>query len=125
MIPNDKIEFKSTSKQTLKDREIIAQKIENNRMYYETMELVLELYLGGKYKKTDILDFAKKILKENNMKIERLMKRSKPYLICWFCEHMDLIPVIGSIVKSKSVKDPLLDSDWIDVEYYEYNYELL
>ena len=96
--------FQNTTTQTLKDRLIISKKIKENKDYLERISHVLRIFLNGNTKKKDLLNLAKHLCKENNLKLERLMKRSKPYLICWFCEHMDLIPLISDLVKSKNQK---------------------
>ena len=96
---------KQATKQTIIDRQLVSRRVEKNKDCFKKMEQALGILLSGKTRKSDLLAFARKILAENNLKIERLMKRSKPVLICWFCEHMDLIPVLKDLITNSEMVD--------------------
>ena len=89
---------KQATVQTIKDRRLVSERIRKNEKYYYRMEHALNVILNGKTRKNDLLAYAKEIIQKNNLRLERLMKRSKPVLICWFCEHMDLIPLLKELI---------------------------
>ena len=94
---------KAATVQTIKDRKLVAMRVEQNKLYYHKMEQALSVVLNGKTRKNDLLAYAKKIIAENGLKIERLMKRSKSVLICWFCEHMDLVPLLSQLIHKQEM----------------------
>ena len=94
---------KTATMQTIKDRKLVAMRVEKNKRYYNKMEQALGVLLNGKTRKNDLLAYAKKIIAQHGLKLERLMKRSKPVLICWFCEHMNLDPLLSQLIQKQEM----------------------
>ena len=97
------LHHKTATSQTIKDRKLIAERVQKNQLYYNKMEQALGVVLNRKTRKDDLLAYAKRIIAANGLKIERLIKRSKPVLICWFCEHMDLVPLLSHLIHKQEM----------------------
>lgn len=96
---SNKTTWRTVTKQTEKDRIMVSKRMEKNKELYAPMEKALSVILGGKCRMPEILAYARLIISRNrNLYLDRLMKRSKPVLICWFCEHIDEIPMLKSYV---------------------------
>jgi hypothetical protein len=59
----------------------------NNGALFDQMTRVLTQALDGKCRLPELLRFARRIADQQHVKIDRLAKRLKDCLICWFCEH--------------------------------------
>ena len=94
---------KQATLQTMKDRKLVAMRVEKNKKYFNKVEQALGVLLNGKTRKSDLLAYAKKIIAQNGLKLERLMKRSKPVIICWFCEHMNLDPLLTQLIQKQEM----------------------
>lgn len=97
---HDKNRRLALSDRTIKDRKIIENMMKQNEGIYEDVERALDIILNGNSKKPNVLNFAKKIAFENGLKIERLMKRSRQALICWFCKNRQLVPRLTEVINA-------------------------
>ncbi|OHT17561.1 hypothetical protein TRFO_00797 [Tritrichomonas foetus] len=82
-----RISNKNVLRQTERDQLRINEKVRKNRICYSQMEKVLNIIYGGQVTKGKLLKMAHLIAKQRNLKIERIEKRNKSALICWYCEN--------------------------------------
>lgn len=82
---------KNLSAQAEKDQMLTAQRLRDNE---ETISLIvnrLEYLCGPSPQKKDMLVVAKEMEKRTAIQVDRLAKRSRDCLICWFCENWTYI----------------------------------
>jgi hypothetical protein len=73
--------------QTQIDHDRCIERRRCNAASYDRMTQILNVVLGGKITKRNLMDLAEKIAAQKQIKIDRGAKRMKEGLICWFCEN--------------------------------------
>lgn len=82
---------KSLSKQTQKDQGFTRARVKRNETQISRIMPILEILCGQNPQKKDLLVLAQEIENHQSIQLDRLAKRSKDCLICWFCENWDAI----------------------------------
>jgi hypothetical protein len=78
----------SLSKQTEKDQELTAGRIRRNAAALDTVVHRLEMLYGPSLQKKDLLVVARQF---TQVSLDRLAKRSRDCLLCWFCENWGVL----------------------------------
>ena len=105
-----------TTKIVKNERQIAQERIQKNQAYYMKLTKALELILNGKATKKNLLAYILPTMNKHNLKVERMMRRSKQIIYCWICEHISLFPDLQSIVTctwpyEEHIGDKLSDMD--------------
>ncbi|KAH0789152.1 hypothetical protein GPJ56_006905 [Histomonas meleagridis] len=95
---------KELTKQTQKDQVMTANRVKINQALMPQILHNLELIFGAPPQKKQLLDAALRISPRINVQVDRLAKRSRDCLICWFCENWSKVSsvLIESIETSES-----------------------
>jgi type III secretory pathway component EscV len=80
--------------QTEIDHDNAVLRRRNNEALFDRMTQILTHVAGGKPTKQVLMKLAQQIADKKQIKVDRIAKRIKDCLICWFCEQVpDLITV--------------------------------
>ncbi|EAX80190.1 hypothetical protein TVAG_285360 [Trichomonas vaginalis G3] len=107
--------FTMVSQQNLKDHDEMLMRIQNNGVKMDLVQAILESQFNGKVTIDTLLIFANLMAKKHGLFLDRLARRNKTALICWYTENWNTIqPFIGEInpaSKSKnSIKNDKIES---------------
>jgi hypothetical protein len=72
------------TQQTVRDHILIQKRVQQNAAIWRAIEMRLKHYFGPALRRNDLLAAALKI---KTLKLDRLAKRSRICICCWFCEH--------------------------------------
>ena len=99
----------SLSQQTQKDQELTVQRLKKNEQMIPTVTHFLELVLGKSPQKKLLLSLATQLTSITHIQLDRLAKRSRDCLLCWFCENWELfLPHLSEISSPSSPSSPSL-----------------
>jgi hypothetical protein len=76
------------SKQTEKDQELTASRVRRNGAALNMVVARLEILYGPSLQKKDLLVVARRF---TQVTLDRLAKRSRDCLLCWFCENWGVL----------------------------------
>lgn len=94
--------FRTVSEKNIKDHEDVMVRIYNNWVRLDLVTKIIEINYGGKVRLETLLEFAIYLTKLLNIKLDRLAKRNRSALLCWFSENWDMInPYIHYIKRYK------------------------
>ena len=79
------------SDQAQKDQGLTANRVKQNESMMKTVVNRLEYLCGQSPQKKDLLDLARKLCPTCGIALDRLAKRSRDCLVCWYCEHWPVI----------------------------------
>lgn len=80
--------FKS---QTTRDNEKIKKRIKVNKNRIKYIDEYLNKFFATNVTSSILVSFAKLLCKQLNLKLDRLAKRNRSALLCWYSENWDLI----------------------------------
>jgi hypothetical protein len=75
------------SRQAERDQELIVARVRENRGTLDRVTRELEYLCGESPQKKDLLVIARRLCNKSGLALDRLAKRSKDCLLCWFCEN--------------------------------------
>jgi hypothetical protein len=75
------------SKQAERDQELIVARVRENRAALHRVTKELEYLCGESPQKKDLLVIARRLGGKLGIVLDRLAKRSRDCLLCWFCEN--------------------------------------
>jgi hypothetical protein len=75
------------SKQAQKDQVLITDRMRQNAPFLDPVRSKLEYLCGASPQKKDLLVVARRLSGPCMVSLDRLAKRSRDCLVCWFCEH--------------------------------------
>lgn len=107
----------STNSKNLKDHTEIARRLNMSGIKIDLITEILETKYGGKFKLEDLLRFACDTSQKININVDRLAKRNRGALLCWFAENWNFIlPYINNFNTknyfiARDVKKSLKESD--------------
>lgn len=84
---------RTLSQQTQKDQELTADRIRLNKERIDSILEKLVQLCGASPQKKDLLVLAREIQAESLIRLDRLAKRNRDCLICWFCENWRVISI--------------------------------
>jgi hypothetical protein len=91
---------KSRTKQTEKDQLETRKRIQRNEAQWCVVKPKLHYYFGTILQRKRLLAVARKI---EALKLDRLAKRSRDCICCWFCENwIEIEPILPSFVTPTS-----------------------
>ena len=94
---------KTLTSQTQKDQEMTVIRLKQNEAKIGKVTEILESLLGQRVQKKVLLEVAKEVSKKTRITLDRLAKRSRDCLICWFCENFEqVLPYTREILTSQS-----------------------
>jgi hypothetical protein len=79
------------SEQALKDQDLTADRMRQNAAVLGPVCSRLEYLCGPSPQKKDLLVVARELSVPCHVSLDRLAKRSRDCLLCWFCEHWQAI----------------------------------
>ena len=95
---------KELTKQTQKDQFLTSERMKANQLLRPQILHSLKMIFGTPPQKKQLLDLALRISPKINVRVDRLAKRSRDCLICWFCENWSKVStvLIGSSIEASS-----------------------
>lgn len=84
---------KNFSRQTQLDQAMTFKRVKKNESLLPEVVNQLEAILGKSPKKKTLLKFANSLSMVTHISLDRLAKRSRDCLLCWFCENWHLFPI--------------------------------
>ena len=91
-------------KQTLIEQENLNKRIKRNQPLYSEVQRFLDRFFGGNFHLKEAVALASNICTYSSAKLDRIAKRHKPAIICWFCENWQSI--VPYLLKMKGIKLP-------------------
>ncbi|EAY01807.1 hypothetical protein TVAG_273180 [Trichomonas vaginalis G3] len=82
---------KKSKTQSENDKEKIEERITQNGSKIEVVSLYIDRYFSTHVTSAILLSFSKIISEQLNIKVDRLAKRNRSALLCWYAEHWDQI----------------------------------
>lgn len=90
--------FRCVSPQNLKDHDDVVQRIQNIGVKMDLVTAIIESKYGGRITIEPLLSFAMLMTKKLGLNLDRLAKRNRSALLCWFAENWSAIsPYINDI----------------------------
>ena len=84
--------------QTDRDLRAISQRMKTHEREIMKLKKILKLMMNGNVSKTKLLNFITPVIEENNMRVDRLMRRHKNAIYCWICENIKLFKDLQNII---------------------------
>jgi hypothetical protein len=81
------------SKQAQKDQGLTTDRMRQNAAYLDVIRTKLEYLCGPSPQKKDLIVVARELCGPCKVSLDRLAKRSRDCLLCWFCEHWSAIEI--------------------------------
>ncbi|EAX96331.1 hypothetical protein TVAG_148330 [Trichomonas vaginalis G3] len=82
---------KRSSSQSLRDHDRILKRLQSNSIMPDYVCAYLEKTLKKHVTLASLLSIARPIVNDLNLKMDRLAKRNRDALLCWFAENWDYI----------------------------------
>ena len=82
---------KRTSSQSIRDHERISKRIFNVGVMLDFVTAFFEKKLGSYVTVFSLLEIATKVSIKTKIKLDRLAKRNRTALLCWFAEHWNKV----------------------------------
>ncbi|EAX84810.1 hypothetical protein TVAG_291120 [Trichomonas vaginalis G3] len=79
--------FRCVSPQNMKDHDDILQRINQNGIKMDLVTAIIESSYGGHITIEPLLSFANKMAKKYGLNLDRLAKRNRSALLCWYTEN--------------------------------------
>lgn len=97
---------KRKTAQSVRDHEKIKKRLEYNGIMPDYISAYLEKSIGRHISSTSLLSLASDIEYEFNLKIDRLARRNRQALLCWFAENWNIIlPAINKKINLSILSD--------------------
>lgn len=77
--------------QSIRDHEKIVKRMDNAGVKFDFVAAYFEKIIGPRYTVSSMLEIASNLANNMHLKIDRLAKRNRSALLCWFAEHWVLL----------------------------------
>lgn len=84
-------QHKRTTVQSIRDHEKISKRMNNLGVKYDYVSAYFEKMIGPHFTAFSLLEIATRVATKLKLKLDRLAKRNRSALLCWFGEHWSLI----------------------------------
>jgi hypothetical protein len=100
---------KTLTKQAAKDQMLTDERVRRNHSQWAVVQQLLQQYFGPALRRNELLVVARQL---KPLTLDRLAKRSRNCLLCWFCENWpDIEPRLPSIcfgnASQELIKEPI------------------
>lgn len=117
---------KRNTAQSMRDHEKIQKRIQTNGVLPDYISVYLERYFQQRFTASTFLSIANNLISNLNLRIDRLAKRNRQALLCWFAENWNTIHphlkyfknhvnYLSKSSDSDSIKDGFDDSDFVAI----------
>lgn len=83
--------FKSHDPQNVSDQKLIMKRIKETGVRMDYVDAYIERNLNAHITFKTMLSFARRIAKELGLRVDRLAKRNRNALLCWFAENWEIL----------------------------------
>ena len=91
-------------KQTMIEQEDLNRRIRRNQASIPQISYFMDRFFGGNLRLKEATALASNLAKHIGLKLDRVAKRHKPAMICWFCENWNCL--FPYLLKMKGIKLP-------------------
>lgn len=82
---------KRNTAQSMRDHEKIQKRLKSNGILPDFISVYLEKHFCNHFTSAELLSLANSFVYRCNLKIDRLAKRNRQALLCWFAENWNVI----------------------------------